>query len=77
MINNYLTRLHAAAEHDAELSSAFVRVIGMVAEPASLLHPGVASRVMRASLRNKFRGAAGRSGDVPEPVDEEHASTRG
>ncbi len=77
MINNYLARLHAAAEHDAELSSAFVRVVGMVAEPASLLHPGVASRVMRASLRNKFRGAAGRSGDVPEPVDEEHASTRG
>ena len=77
MMNAYLTRLHAAAEQDAELSSAFVRVIGMVAEPASLLHPGVACRVLRASLWSKSRGAAGRSGDVPEPVDEEQASTRG
>ena len=76
MINAYLTRLHAAAEHDAELSSAFVRVIGMVAEPASLLHPGAARRVLRASLRNKSREAAERSGDVPEPVDEKHAANR-
>jgi hypothetical protein len=77
MINTYLTRLHAASEHDAELSSAFVRVIGMVAEPASLLHPGVAGRVLRASLRRKSREAAGRSGDVTKPVDEEHVSKRG
>ena len=67
LISTYLARLHAAAAHDANLATAFVRVAGLVAEPASLLHPGVASRVMRASLRNKFRGAAGRSGDVPEP----------
>ena len=76
MINNYLTRLHAAAEHDAELSSAFVRVIGMVAEPASLLHPRVAGRILRASLRIKSREAAERSGDVPEPVDEKSAANR-
>ena len=59
MINAYLTRLHAAAEQDAALSSAFVRVVGMVAEPASLLHPGAASRVLRASLWSRSR--AGRS----------------
>jgi flavin-dependent dehydrogenase len=77
MINTYLARLHAAAEHDAELSSAFIRVIGMVAEPASLLHPGVAGRVLRASLRRKPREATERSGDVPKPMDEEHAAKRG
>ena len=53
MISTYLTRLHAAAAHDAELGSAFVRVVGMVAEPASLLHPRVAGRILRASLRQQ------------------------
>jgi hypothetical protein len=50
LVNAYLSRLHAAATHDADLASAFVRVAGLVAPPRSLLRPGVAVRVLRASL---------------------------
>jgi 2-polyprenyl-6-methoxyphenol hydroxylase-like FAD-dependent oxidoreductase len=50
LINAYLTRLHAAAAHDASLSSAFLRVAGLVAPPQSLLRPDVAVRVLRGSL---------------------------
>jgi 2-polyprenyl-6-methoxyphenol hydroxylase-like FAD-dependent oxidoreductase len=46
----YLTRLHAAAAHDAHLASAFIRVAGLVAPPQTLLRPQVAVRVLRASL---------------------------
>ena len=51
LISAYLARLHAAAAHDATLASAFVRVIGMVAPPQSLLGPSVALRVLRGTLR--------------------------
>jgi hypothetical protein len=51
LVSAYLARLHAAAAHDATLASAFVRVIGMVAPPQSLLGPGVTLRVLRGSLR--------------------------
>src|SRR4029453_9943393 len=37
----YLTKLHAAAATDAPLTTAFVRVSGLVAPPQSLLHPSV------------------------------------
>ncbi len=47
LISAYLARLHAAAAHDADLASAFLRVAGLVAPPQSLLRPGVAVRVLR------------------------------
>jgi hypothetical protein len=50
LVDAYLGRLHAAAAHDARLASAFMRVAGLVAPPRSLLRPGVAVRVLRASL---------------------------
>ena len=50
LVNAYLGRLHAAAAHDADLASAFMCVAGLVAPPRSLLRPGVAVRVLRASL---------------------------
>jgi 2-polyprenyl-6-methoxyphenol hydroxylase-like FAD-dependent oxidoreductase len=50
LVSAYLARLHAAAVNDASLASAFVRVAGLVARPESLLRPGVALRVLRASL---------------------------
>ncbi len=43
----YLTRLHAAAAHDAHLATAFIRVAGLVSPPQSLLRPGIALRVLR------------------------------
>jgi 2-polyprenyl-6-methoxyphenol hydroxylase-like FAD-dependent oxidoreductase len=50
LINAYLTRLHAAAAHDAHLATAFLRVAGLVAPPQSLLRPRMALRVLRGSL---------------------------
>jgi 2-polyprenyl-6-methoxyphenol hydroxylase-like FAD-dependent oxidoreductase len=47
LVSAYLTRLHAAAAHDADLAGAFLRVAGLVAPPGSLLRPGVAVRVLR------------------------------
>jgi hypothetical protein len=50
LVSAYLTRLHAAAAHDAHLASAFIRVAGLVAPPQSLLRPGVVLRVLRNGL---------------------------
>jgi 2-polyprenyl-6-methoxyphenol hydroxylase-like FAD-dependent oxidoreductase len=47
LVSAYLARLHAAAAHDADLASAFVRVVGLVAPPQSLLRPSIAVRVLR------------------------------
>jgi 2-polyprenyl-6-methoxyphenol hydroxylase-like FAD-dependent oxidoreductase len=49
LVSTYLTRLHAAA-HDAHLSTAFIRVAGLVAPPQSLLRPGIVLRVLRNGL---------------------------
>jgi 2-polyprenyl-6-methoxyphenol hydroxylase-like FAD-dependent oxidoreductase len=50
LVSAYLTRLHAAAAHDASLASTFIRVAGLVAPPQTLLRPQVAVRVLRAGL---------------------------
>ncbi|HEY6543548.1 MAG TPA: hypothetical protein VIZ64_01485 [Dokdonella sp.] len=49
LIGNYIARLHAAAAHDARLATAFVRVSGLVDDPAALLNPRVALHVLRSS----------------------------
>ena len=49
LVNGYIARLHAAAAHDAHLATAFIRVAGLVAPPQTLLRPGVALRLLRAS----------------------------
>jgi 2-polyprenyl-6-methoxyphenol hydroxylase-like FAD-dependent oxidoreductase len=50
LVSTYLTRLHAAATHDAHLATAFIRVAGLVAPPQALLRPGIVLRVLRGSL---------------------------
>jgi 2-polyprenyl-6-methoxyphenol hydroxylase-like FAD-dependent oxidoreductase len=45
LIGRYLSRLNAAAEQDAKLGTAFVRVSGLVDEPLALMRPAVAVRV--------------------------------
>jgi hypothetical protein len=59
LVSAYLARLHAAAVHDASLASAFVRVAGLVTRPESLMRPGIALRVLRASL-HPAAGTCGR-----------------
>jgi 2-polyprenyl-6-methoxyphenol hydroxylase-like FAD-dependent oxidoreductase len=56
IINAYIARLQRAATHDAKIAVAFIRVIHLVAAPASLFSPGVFLRVMFGGGR---RGAAG------------------
>ncbi|MFJ9813407.1 FAD-dependent oxidoreductase [Streptomyces sp. NPDC101158] len=49
MANAYVTRLQAAAEHDPELSAAFIRVAGLIDPPQALMRPRLLLRVLRAS----------------------------
>jgi 2-polyprenyl-6-methoxyphenol hydroxylase-like FAD-dependent oxidoreductase len=51
VLNAYVERVLRAAEHDPAVSRAFLRTIGMLDRPPSLLRPAVAARVARASLR--------------------------
>ena len=46
IINAYIARLQRAAAHDARVALAFIRVIHLVAAPASLFAPSVFLRVM-------------------------------
>jgi hypothetical protein len=47
-VNAYLARLQAAAASDASLATAFIRVIGMLDRPETLLRPDRIIRVLRA-----------------------------
>jgi 2-polyprenyl-6-methoxyphenol hydroxylase-like FAD-dependent oxidoreductase len=50
-INWYIGKLHVAAQHDAKLTNAFLRVANLVASPATLLGPSVALRVLLGNLK--------------------------
>jgi 2-polyprenyl-6-methoxyphenol hydroxylase-like FAD-dependent oxidoreductase len=68
LVSAYLARLHAAAAHDATLAVAFVRVIGMVAPPQSLLGPGVALRVLRGTLHAATGAVVSSNQDAVRPA---------
>jgi hypothetical protein len=59
LVSTYLTRLHAAAAHDANLATAFIRVAGLVDPPQTLLRPGIVLRVLRNG-RGPAAGTPGR-----------------
>lgn len=65
LVNAYLPRLHAAAEQDAELAAAFVRVTGLVARPESLMRPDRVLRALRGSRRRARSAVA--AGSVLRP----------
>ncbi|MFN7921321.1 MAG: hypothetical protein U0Q16_14565 [Bryobacteraceae bacterium] len=54
-INWYMSKLHAAAHRDAELSLAFHRVANLLAAPASVMSPGMVWRVVKGSLMRSGR----------------------
>jgi 2-polyprenyl-6-methoxyphenol hydroxylase-like FAD-dependent oxidoreductase len=58
MVNAYLPRLHAAAGFDVALGTAFVRVMGLLDQPAGLLRPDRALRVWRTNRQHRPRGRA-------------------
>jgi hypothetical protein len=59
-INWYMGKLHIAAQADARVSIAFLKVINMVASPPSVMHPRIAWRVLKGNI---WRGQRG--GSVP------------
>ena len=59
LLNAYLARLQTAAEHDAALASAFIRVAGLVDPPASLMRASVLLRVLRGRLARNDHGFTG------------------
>ena len=65
LMGTYLTRLHAAAAHDAHLAAAFLRVAGLVSPPQSLLRPGIAWRVLRGGRTPPPATVASRTRSVP------------
>ncbi|MGH3828894.1 MAG: FAD-dependent oxidoreductase [Pseudonocardiaceae bacterium] len=57
LANAYLPRLHAAAAHDTTLGAAFVRVVGLLEEPETLLRPDRVLRVWWTNRRHPARPA--------------------
>jgi 2-polyprenyl-6-methoxyphenol hydroxylase-like FAD-dependent oxidoreductase len=55
-INWYIGKLHKAAETDGVLAGAFLRVANLEAQPLSLLHPAMISRVVATNLRRRRHG---------------------
>ena len=65
-INWYIGKLHHAAQQDAALSVAFLRVVNLLQPPPSLLHPRVVWRVVRGNLwRRPHKSAVKQRGLVP------------
>ena len=58
-INWYIGKLHLAAMHDSTLTTAFLKVVNLMAPPHSLLHPAIAWRVWRIGAN------PGRSSSAP------------
>jgi len=54
-INWYIGKLHRAAEYDGTLAKAFLRVANLEAQPQSLLHPAIVSRVLAMNLRRRWQ----------------------
>ena len=51
LINAYLRRLRATAEHDPVVAAAFMAVVGMLERPPHVLRPAIARRVARGPRR--------------------------
>ena len=48
LINNYVARMHIATTKDEVVCGAFLKVMGLLKPPASLFHPKILWKVMRA-----------------------------
>lgn len=52
VLNRYVAMVHRATQHDPEVTRAFLRVMNLLAPPASLMAPGIVLRVLRASKKS-------------------------
>jgi 2-polyprenyl-6-methoxyphenol hydroxylase-like FAD-dependent oxidoreductase len=66
LVNAYLAQLHAAAESDATLATAFVRVVGMLDRPETLLRPDRILRVLRTRILRVLRTRRKQSAAIPD-----------
>jgi 2-polyprenyl-6-methoxyphenol hydroxylase-like FAD-dependent oxidoreductase len=74
-LNWYFGKLHLAAQHDAQVSIAFLKVINMVAPPPTVLHPGIIGRVIKGNLWPQQQ-KAGLNQEQPLPQPESIAANR-
>lgn len=59
MINAYIDRYQAAAEHDIVLTERFFRAAGLLDPPTLLLRPSTVLRVLAGNLRHRPAPTAG------------------
>ncbi|MFO7681363.1 MAG: FAD-dependent monooxygenase [Chloroflexota bacterium] len=52
-INWYISKLHHAAQHDAVVSVAFLKVVNLVEPPPSVMHPRIMWRVLRGNVGSR------------------------
>jgi 2-polyprenyl-6-methoxyphenol hydroxylase-like FAD-dependent oxidoreductase len=50
-LNWYISKLHVAAQTDADVSIAFLKVINMIAPPPSMMHPRIIAKIIKGNLR--------------------------
>jgi 2-polyprenyl-6-methoxyphenol hydroxylase-like FAD-dependent oxidoreductase len=66
-INAYIGRVYRAAEHDAVVARAFLRVANLMAAPPTLFAPWIVARVLRGSRTASSTATPVRP--VPQPAD--------
>lgn len=54
LINAYVRSIHVAAQHDAQVSIAFLKMGHLLAPPTSLFAPGMLARVLWGNLRSRW-----------------------
>jgi hypothetical protein len=59
-LNWYMEKMHKAAQHDAQVSIAFLKVINMLTPAPSILHPRIIWRVLKGNLRSQRRAGSAR-----------------
>jgi 2-polyprenyl-6-methoxyphenol hydroxylase-like FAD-dependent oxidoreductase len=52
VVNAYLPRLHELAERDPDAAAAFLRIVGLLEKPETMLRPGLALRVLTRRWRH-------------------------
>jgi 2-polyprenyl-6-methoxyphenol hydroxylase-like FAD-dependent oxidoreductase len=67
MINAYVGRFQAAAEHDIVLTERFFRVAGLLDPPTSLLRPSTMLRVAAGNLRHRRPPATATTTSTTDP----------